>query len=356
MEKFGFIIHPITHDDFSRKFPALKKVPNKILDSVFKRLPPFKVSHITGIKTPFSQAEGWFVGCPLSSEQIMRLPTSFVIDKIIQAGKKAEQLGAKVVGLGALTAVVGDAGVTVADNLNIPVTTGNSYTIATAIEGVKKASSMLGYDYRQKKISIIGATGSIGQVCAKILAKDVRFLELVGRDKRKLEQVASDILDETGLAASISTNVRQSAADSDIIITVTGAVDAVIEGDELKPGALVCDVARPRDVSWRVASKRDDVLVIEGGIVEVPGEVDFNFDFGFPSKTAYACMAETMILALEQRYESFSLGRKLTVNQVEEITSLAAKHGFKLAGFRSFEREVDIETIEKVKQKAKSKV
>ena len=45
-----------------------------------------------------------------------------------------------------------------------------------------------------------------------------------------------------------------------------------------------------------------------------------------------------MILALEQRYESFTLGRDLTVAQVEEISKLADKHGFKLAGFRSFER------------------
>ena len=43
--------------------------------------------------------------------------------------QKAEKLGAKIVGLGAFTAVVGDAGITVARNLNIPVTTGNSYTV-----------------------------------------------------------------------------------------------------------------------------------------------------------------------------------------------------------------------------------
>ena len=34
------------------------------------------------------------------------------------------------------------------------------------------------------------------------------------------------------------------------------------------------------------------------------GAVDFHFDFGFPPRTSYACMAETMALALEGRYES----------------------------------------------------
>ena len=49
----------------------------------------------------------------------------------------------------------------------------------------------------------------------------------------------------------------------------------------------------------QVEKSRDDVLVIDGGMVEVPGKVDFHFDFGFPPGKAYACMAETMILVLE---------------------------------------------------------
>ncbi|MCG0279034.1 MAG: shikimate dehydrogenase, partial [Thermanaeromonas sp.] len=121
-------------------------------------------------------------------------------------------------------------------------------------------------------------------------------------------------------------------------------------------GAVVCDVARPRDVSRRVAEERDDVLVIEGGVVEVPGEVDFHFNFGYPPGLAYACMAETMILALEGRLESFTLGRDLTVEQVDEISRLARKHGFRLAGLRSFERPLPEEKILAVRERAKKKL
>ena len=93
-----------------------------------------------------------------------------------------------------------------------------------------------------------------------------------------------------------------------MVVTVTSAVDTVIEPSYLKTGAVVCDVARPRDVSRQVARVRPDVLVIEGGVVEVPGDVEFHYNFGFPPKTAYACMAETMILALENRAESSAWG------------------------------------------------
>jgi fatty aldehyde-generating acyl-ACP reductase len=67
-------------------------------------------------------------------------------------------------------------------------------------------------------------------------------------------------------------------------------------------------------------------------------------------------MAEAMILALEGRYESYTLGRDITVEQVEEIASLAEKHGFRLGGFRSFERAVTGEEVESVKENAYKKM
>ena len=144
--------------------------------------------------------------------------------------------------------------------------------------------------------------------------------------------------------------------DADLILTVTSATDAVIQPEDLKPGCVVCDVARPRDVSVRVAKERDDVLVIEGGVVAVPGpNADFHFTFGFPPQTAYACMSETMMLALDGRYESFTLGKDVTVAQAEETSRLAAKHGFKLAGYRSFEKSVTEETIARVRERAAAK-
>jgi len=96
------------------------------------------------------------------------------------------------------------------------------------------------------------------------------------------------------------------------------------------------------------------VLVIEGGMVEVPGpEADFHFDFGFPPRHAFACMAETMTLALEGRYEDYTLGRDLDPARIDEIAVLAAKHGFRLSGLRSFEFAVTEATIARVREQAR---
>jgi predicted amino acid dehydrogenase len=357
LEKFAFIIHPLdAKRDVSRKYPIAKYMPTPWIEWAMKYKEPMMVSHITGVRSPTgAEAEGWLVGCPLTPHQMLTLPIDLVWDRIIKAGKLAEAQGAKIVGLGAFTSVVGDGGITIAKNLNIAVTTGNSYTTATAIEGSLDAARLMDIDPAKAKVAVVGAGGSIGRTCALVLAKQVAEINLVGRHPEPLEKVAAEIAEQHGASAKVYTEVHSGICDADIVITVTSSVDAIIHPADLKSGAVVCDVARPRDVSVRVSKERDDVLVIEGGVVAVPGDPDFHFSFGFPPKTAYACMSETMILALEGRYENFTLGKEVSVNQVEEISLLAKKHGFRLAGFRNFERSITEEHIEQTRKNARKK-
>jgi fatty aldehyde-generating acyl-ACP reductase len=65
-----------------------------------------------------------------------------------------------------------------------------------------------------------------------------------------------------------------------------------------------------------------------------------------------ACMAETMILALDGRYEDYTIGKDITVAQVEEMQEMAERHGFKLAGFRSFEKALTEEKIASIRANA----
>lgn len=351
MEKFGFVIHPISYSDISRKFGKIANVLLKpLVLSAMKHVGAKEISHITGIKSATgAQLEGWFTACTLTTEQMVKLPVEYVQKKIIAAVDLAAKQGAKIVGLGAYTAVVGDAGVTIAKNTSVPVTTGNSYTVASALLGLDWASKKMGTNLKASKVGVMGAYGSIGKACSRFLAGEVGELVLIGRKKNELEILKEELAPQ-GLV-TISTDSHAILPSLDALVTVTSAIDSVIEPEDLKTGAIVCDVARPRDVSKRVGEVRDDVLVFEGGVIAVPGDVDFHFNFGFPPKTSYACMAETMLLALEGRYETYSLGRELDVNKVTEMITLAKKHGFKLAGLRSFERAISDVEIIKIKEK-----
>lgn len=355
-DTYAFIIHPINPKrDVSRKWPWLGKLLTEQQVNFFSAyFPPVYISEINGVRSAATGREvrGWFIACPFTPQRMMQLPVNMVYDKIVACGRKAEKLGAKILGLGAFTSVVGDAGLTIAQRLEMPVTTGDSYTIMIAVEAVRHAAEVMEIPLASATTAVVGATGAIGSVCAQMLADDVANLILVGRRSEALKTVREKC---EGRRATVRTGTNIDLIyEADLVLTVTSAIDEVIFPEHLKPGAVVCDVARPRDVSKLVADRRDDVLVIEGGMVEVPGPVDFHFDFGFPPKKSYACMAETMALALEGRYEDYSVGKELTVEQAQEIGAICKRHGFRLSGFRSFERAVTDEQIARVRERAQA--
>lgn len=353
MDNFAFIIHPVNPKrDAQRKFPILAKLlPETAINFLSRYFPPLYISHITGITSLATgkEIEGWFIACPFTPRQMVSLPPETVYKKIIATGKLAQELGAKILGLGGFTSVVGDAGITISKYLDIPVTTGDSYTVATAVEATLKAAQRMRVDPTTATGAVVGATGSIGRVCAQLLARHVSRIILIGRDLEILQQVQKLVEAQNGAEVQLSTNM-QDLRQAELVLTVTNAIEAVIEPQHLKSGAIVCDVARPRDVSRRVVEERNDVLVIEGGMVKVPGSVNFNFDFGFPPGMAFACMAETITLALEGCYKSYTLGKEISLEQVETIDVMAAKHGFRISGFRSFELAITDEKIDQIIQ------
>ncbi|MDA8346724.1 MAG: shikimate dehydrogenase [Thermaerobacter sp.] len=357
MERFAFVLHPLRFDDFTRKFPLLNSLPESLVEKGFSRLPPFKISHITGARSKTgAEAEGWFVVVPVSAHLMLELPfREVMLPKLLRAGKIAEKLGAGILGLGAFTKVIGDRGISVAKGLDIPVTTGNSYTTASAVDGALLGARRMGISPDDATAVVVGATGAIGRAASAALAGEVRRLVLVGRQTTKLQEVARSMQDlGTRTEVEISTDAKSAAGAADILLTVSSATGVILEPADLRPGAVVCDVARPRNVSEKVYEQRRDVLVIDGGVIEVPGPVDFHFNFGFPPGYAEACIAETMILALERRYEPYTLGLDIRPERVREIRELANKHGFSVAGFRRFERSIPDEEVEEIRRAAKS--
>jgi len=358
MDTFAFIIHPIDPKrDVSRKFPFLGRVlTERQIDLFSTFFPPIYISEIEGITSTSTgtQVKGWFIAAPYTPRRMLELPEQVVYRKIIQTGRMAERLGAQILGLGAFTSVIGDAGVTIARSLDIPVTTGDAYTIAIAVQAVREAARQMGIPLRDATAAVVGASGTIGRVCAELLAEDVARLYLIGRRESPLLELREQLLGP-GRGELIVSTKMDVLAESQLILTVTSAVHDVIQPEHLLTGSVVCDVARPRDVSAMVASARDDILVIDGGMVDVPGPVDFHFNFGFPPGKSYACMAETIALALEGRFEDYTLGKQITRERVDEITTIAEKHGFCLSGFRSFEREVTTQQIEAVRQNARKR-
>jgi len=136
-----------------------------------------------------------------------------------------------------------------------------------------------------------------------------------------------------------------------VVTATSGAGKKVLDIMKVKPGCVITDVARPLDLPPSEVAKRPDVLVIESGEIQLPGEVRMK-NIGLPKGVAYACLAETIVLALEGRFENFTVGRQIEWPKVREIYQLGLKHGMKLAAISGVHGEFSDEDIEGVRRLA----
>lgn len=344
IRRFAFVIHPLSVDFIHsyRPFRWTKYFPDRLVERVASYIPPVYLSRITGIQSPTTgqKVEGFLIALGGTPRQLMRRDPSFVYHRLVQASRMAERLGARIMGLGAFTSVVGDAGITVAQRADIAITSGNSLTVAATLEAAKQAVVKMGNSLEQSQesnVMIIGATGSIGSVCSRLLAQAGPAVTLVAPRPEKLIALKRTIEEETpGARVTISTSADEHVAKADLIVATTTALNTrIVDIRQCKPGAVICDIARPPDISEEESALRPDVLVIESGEILLPGDPDYGYDIGLPRGVAYACLAETALLALEGRYEDYTLGRNIDIERVKEMYRLFKKHQLKLSGLRS---------------------
>ena len=116
------------------------------------------------------------------------------------------------------------------------------------------------------------------------------------------------------------------AVNTDIIIVATASPNALINRNHLKNNAIVYDISQPQNVERNILKYRPDIKIIDGGIVSTPG-INYHFNFGLKRETAFACLAETMLLAAEKIPNNFSLGN-VELEKVEIIKKIANKYNF----------------------------
>ncbi len=350
INRFAFVIHPLSLENIHKHYRWTRLLPEALVEALAARMPPRYLCPMTGGRSMANgqRIEGFLFTLGATPRQIMGRSEHFTYRKLLQVARMAEEKGARILGLGAFTKVVGDAGITVAREADIAVTSGNSLTVAATLEAAKQAVIRMGTkDLTRGRAMIVGATGAIGSVCSRLIAAAIRDVVLVSIEPDRLAALKRVIEEETpGAQVVTATESGELIGECDLVVTATSAFgQRVIEISRCKPGAVICDVALPCDIGAEEAAVRPDVLVVESGEVLIPGPVDFHYDIGLPPGTAYACLAESALLAMEGRFEDYTLGRNIEIGRVKEIYRLFQKHGFRIAGLRSFGHYVTDEEL-----------
>ncbi len=354
--RFAFLVHPLTPASYVEFDASLAAFNDDELADLTRRwqgaVEPFVVGTTRIQSAAGATAYGEFIGVPYTADELMSMPQAEAVTELRKGVELAQERGARIVGLGSYTSIASGNG-RLLTGANMPLTTGNSYTVVATVQAIGAAAERLDLDLSQAAVAIIGATGSIGRATALLLAGRAGRLILIGNPAHpeqslaRLQTVAAEAAGywpqpngggPAGGRLLITADAAQYLPQADVIVTATSSAQRLLTAQHLKQGAAICDTSRPSNVSQAVQVARPDVLVIDGGIIAVPGRPDLGWRFGLEPGLSFACMAETMMLALEQRYQHGSLGLDLDMDFLKMIRRLAVKHGFDLAQISSFDR------------------
>ncbi|MBD2699592.1 shikimate dehydrogenase [Spirosoma sp. BT702] len=344
MKKFAFLVH--LRSNYNKDLKHMAAPLGWIPDSVYRYalrnrpLPPFIWSDVT-LTPGATEPEGYIIMLPYSGRQLLE-QQKLMVPLVEQAAKLAASKGAEIMGLGALSSPITMGGKLVENNPHLSVTNGNAYTAVITHERIAQLIDE-SPAYRPV-VALVGATGSVGSLVCKLLAKhnpEAEYL-LVARNERRLVDLASEMT-ETNFEVKPTTSQHiDDVKRADIVVLLTSASDCLLQSSHLKPNAVVLDDTQPRNTHPRLLTERPDVTIIDGGLVSVPHLKTNNRGIGLPRGLSYACLAETMLLAKAGYEGNFSIGNP-TLEQAEYIRTVSQQFshlGFDVAPDHSFGRRI----------------
>jgi predicted amino acid dehydrogenase len=279
------------------------------------------------------------------------------IARVRGAAACAIKAGAKIVSLGGFSSILIEGNFDqLPERHDTVFTTGNTLTVGFIVQGIKRMCALEGRNLRRSTLLIVGATGDVGSGCARCLAALVKRVLLSARNLERLRRLAAELqaggvqveiatdLLETGL---LKNDLQRFSAEADVVICAASLASPSLLLGRIAPDAIVCDAGYPKNLSPSV--QMPGAKVFFGGLGQITGGLKFAPDFHgilnrhpFPD-VVQGCLLEGMALALEGRFEPFSQGRgSITPERVEEMETIAARHGIYLAPFYHAEGTAEV--------------
>jgi acyl-phosphate glycerol 3-phosphate acyltransferase len=344
----AFMIHAITPDDWwqTRRFSwavGLHRhglLPLGVIKRLMLLVRPIKMDTIRGIELPDGRtAQVHLICVPWLPDQIKAHP-KLAVRRAIQAAHLARDLGARCLGLGAYWSVVGNKGQEVAAAAPfIPITNGGAYTAGTVRDAVPLVFGKLqsrGVDPDCATAAVVGANGVVGFGICRQLAGKVARLVMVGTDAARLERSAAMLRrgkrvnggGELRTEVDVVTDVA-ACREAHVVFTATSSPTPVLRPEHVEPNAVIYDLGRPADVHPSVLLMAG-VTVVPGGVVRPPGPIRSRVDTHFGEGCIPACMAETVLIALDECYDRVSLGDGTRTENMTYFVELADRLGFRV--------------------------
>jgi fatty aldehyde-generating acyl-ACP reductase len=303
---------------------------------IFTYIPPRKIFDIEVNSSVYGKINGAYIETFISPDELDIKHLRKNIDKVKQACALCAKLDVPVASLGGFSSIVLEAGNESFTQIqNTFFTTGNTLTAAFITKGVEKACTYWQQPLSESKLLIIGSTGDIGSACTLYFSGKVKKLLLCARQAAALQK-QSDNLTANGVANLGSIHLRELVYEADIIICVASSIINENDLDNIKNGVIVCDAGYPKNL--QATHIKNHERLFYGGMGNVTGGYKFENNletvfYKFPLETiGHGCLLEAIVLAMENKYCSFSNGKgNITLKAMKDILAIAYKHGVRIA-------------------------
>ena len=311
-------------------------LPDDEIRDILPWIPPRVVCHVEVESTIGTAARGLYIDCFIPPDRLGSACVHENIARVRAAAACAIKAGAKIVSLGGFSSILIEGNF---DQLparhDTVFTTGNTLTVGFIVQGIKKMCALEGRNLRRSTLLIVGATGDVGSGCARCLAPLVKRVLLSARNEARLRRLAAE-LQADGIDVEIGTDLEQFSAKADLVICAASLASPSLLLGRIAPDAIICDAGYPKNLSPNAEMPKARIFF--GGLGQITGGLNFTPDLHgilnrhpFPD-VVHGCLLEGMALALEGRFEPFSQGRGfITPERVEEMETIAARHGIYLA-------------------------
>jgi predicted amino acid dehydrogenase len=316
--------------------PDRTPIPDDEIKDILPWIPPRPVCHVDIGSIISAKARGLYIDSFIPPD---RLDAAYVHENIARVRKAATcaiKAGAKIVSLGGFSSILIEGNFDQLPERHETVfTTGNTLTVAFIVQGIQKMCDLESRDLSKSTLLIVGATGDVGSGCARYFAPMVKRILLTARNADRLRRLAAEFT-AGGVQVEIATDLQDFSTAADIVICAASLASPSLLLGRTAPDAIICDAGYPKNLSPSAASSGAKIFF--GGLGQITGGMTFSPDFNgilnrhpFPD-VAHGCLLEGMVLALERRFEPFSQGRgRITPDSVDEIATIAARHGIYLA-------------------------
>ena len=321
---------------------------------------------IDGFDSKNKTISGWYILVANHTEELLRSKT-LRQKKLVQAAKLSKILGAKFCGMAGLVASFTKGGNFLDREVEgIGFTTGHAFTIANIYDIAKSITQKVNLDLAKTKIAVVGAAGSIGSGVAKLMSEN-KLKEILLIDTpnmisvRKLEELKKNLLQINPDNEIKISKELVDVKESDMLIIATNASASFIKSEHLKSGAIIIDDSFPKNVARDIIKARDDVLLLEGGVSQLPKKqngyvarnipdlLDLSISKLISCKQAYGCLCETFILAALGHRGNYALG-DADPKLAKDIMNKAKEMGFMTAVFQNYGFAVEESRIKRIQK------